>query len=64
MALGYKTDGKTTDQAKHPNYNAAQSCSGCVLFQGKPSDTSAPCAAFGGKLVAGKGWCSAWAKRA
>jgi High potential iron-sulfur protein len=64
LALGYKTDGSTADKVKYPNYNAVQSCSGCVLFQGKAGDTTAPCAAFGNKLVSGKGWCSAWTKKA
>lgn len=64
IALGYKTDGSKTDKAKYPNYAASQSCSGCVLFQGKATDSAAACAVFGGKLVAGKGWCSAWAKKA
>lgn len=64
LALGYKTDGSKADKAKFPSYNASQSCSGCVLFQGKAGDASAPCAAFGNKLVAGKGWCSAWTKKA
>jgi High potential iron-sulfur protein len=63
-ALGYKTDGSTADKTKYPTYQASQSCSGCVLFQGKAGDTSAPCAAFGNKLVSGKGWCSAWTKKA
>jgi High potential iron-sulfur protein len=63
-ALGYKTDGSTADKAKYPSYNASQSCLGCVLFQGKAGDASAPCAAFGNKLVSGKGWCSAWTKKA
>ncbi len=64
LALGYKTDGSKADKVKFPSYNASQSCSGCVLFQGKAGEASAPCAAFGNKLVAGKGWCSAWAKKA
>ncbi len=63
VALGYKTDGSKTDKTKYPNYAASQSCSGCVLFQGKATDSSASCAVFGGKLVSGKGWCSAWAKK-
>lgn len=63
-ALGYSTDGSKTDTKKYPNYATGQSCSGCVLFQGNPTDSSAPCAAFGNKLVAGKGWCSAWTKKA
>ncbi len=63
IALGYKTDGSKTDKTKYPNYAASQSCSGCVLFQGKATDSTASCAVFGGKLVSGKGWCSAWAKK-
>jgi High potential iron-sulfur protein len=64
VALGYKTDGSKTDTKKYPNYAASQSCSGCALFQGKATDASAPCAIFGNKSVSGKGWCSAWNKRA
>ena len=64
VALGYSADGSKTDTKKHPNYATGQSCSGCILFQGKASDSAAPCAAFGNKLVAGKGWCSAWTKKA
>lgn len=64
VALGYIADGSKTDAKKHPNYAAGQSCSGCVLFQGKASDNSAPCAAFGNKVVPGIAWCSAWTKKA
>jgi High potential iron-sulfur protein len=64
IALGYKADGTKADKQKYPNYTAAQNCSGCVLFQGKESDASASCAAFNNKLVTGKGWCSAWTKKA
>jgi hypothetical protein len=64
LALGYKADATKVDKQKHPNYTSAQTCSGCALFQGKANDASASCAAFGNKLVAGKGWCSAWTKKA
>jgi hypothetical protein len=64
VALGYKTDGAKTDPQKYPNYAANQSCSGCVLFQGKATDSSGSCAVFGNKMVSSKGWCSAWAKKA
>lgn len=64
IALGYKTDGTKTDTKKYPNYAAGQSCSACVLFQAiAPGDTGS-CAALGSRLVANKGWCSAWTKRA
>ncbi len=64
MALGYKTDGTKTDTQKHPKYAAGQSCSGCILFQGKAGDSAGSCAVFGNKMVSSKGWCSAWTKKA
>ncbi len=64
MALGYKTDGTKTDIQKYPKYAAGQSCSGCVLFQGKAGDSAGGCAVFGNKMVSSKGWCSAWTKKA
>ncbi|MET0543465.1 MAG: high-potential iron-sulfur protein [Variovorax sp.] len=63
-ALGFKTDTTKVDQAKYPNHNATQMCNGCQLYQGKPADAAGPCALFAGKVVAGKGWCSAWVKKA
>ncbi len=62
-ALGYRHDAGKVDKARFPKYAPGQVCAGCALFQGKGSDAWAPCAAFGGKLVAAKGWCSAWAKK-
>ena len=64
VALGYSPDGSKTDAKKYPNYVAGRRCSGCILFQGKTSDDIGSCAVFGDKLVAGKGWCSAWTKKA
>ena len=63
-ALGYSSDGSKTDAKRYPNYVAGRSCGGCVLYQGKPSDSSGSCAVFGNKLVASKGWCSAWTQKA
>ena len=63
-ALGYVSDATQTDKAKYKNYAAGQTCANCALYQGKASDASAACPLFAGKLVAGKGWCSAWAKKA
>lgn len=63
-ALGYKADAAKVDKAKFPKFAAAQLCSNCALYQGKPTDASAGCPIFAGKQVAGKGWCSAWAKKA
>ena len=33
-------------------------------FQHKAADAAGGCPIFAGKQVAGKGWCSAWAKKA
>lgn len=64
VALGYVADATKTDKKKYPKYAAGQVCSNCVLFQGKPADAAGGCPLFGTKQVAGKGWCSAWAKKA
>jgi hypothetical protein len=62
-ALGYKHDASKVDKARFPKYAAGQVCANCVLYQSKGNDAWAPCSAFGGKLVAAKGWCAAWAKK-
>ena len=64
VALGYKADNTKVDKAKYPQHAATQMCSGCNFYQGKPTDPAAPCQLFAGKQVVGKGWCSAWAKKA
>jgi hypothetical protein len=63
-ALGYKADGTKVDAAKYPQHAAGQVCGGCNFFQGKPTDAMAPCQLFAGKQVSGKGWCSAYVKKA
>jgi hypothetical protein len=63
VALGYVHDATKTDAKKYPKYAAGQMCANCALFQGKPTDPWAGCPLFAGKQVAGKGWCSAWAKK-
>ena len=64
QSLGYKHDATKVDKAKFKQYAAGQTCASCQLFQGKPTDAWAPCTIFPGKQVAGKGWCSAWVKKA
>ena len=64
VALGYVADAKRVDTKKFPKFAAGQLCSNCALYQGKPTDKAAGCPLFAGKLVAGPGWCSAWAKKA
>ncbi|MCW5632809.1 MAG: high-potential iron-sulfur protein [Rubrivivax sp.] len=64
VALGYVADATKADKAKFKQYAAGQTCFNCALYQGKATDAVAGCPLFGTKKVAGKGWCSAWAKKA
>jgi hypothetical protein len=64
VALGYKHDVSQVDAKKFPTFKPDHHCGNCALYQGKATDEWAPCGAFGGKLVANKGWCAAWAKKA
>ena len=63
-ALGYVADAKRVDVKRYPKFVAGQNCANCALYQGKATDKAAGCPLFAGKLVAGPGWCSAWAKKA
>jgi len=62
-ALGYKADAGKVEKAKFPKFAAGQNCANCTLYQGKAGDAYANCTIFAGKQVAGKGWCSAYAKK-
>ena len=64
VALGYVADTTKVDAKKYPKHAAAQKCSNCQFYAGKPADASGGCALFAGKLVAANGWCSAFAKKA
>jgi hypothetical protein len=35
-------------------------CDNCIYIQGEDGKEWRPCAIFRGKVVAAKGWCSAW----
>jgi hypothetical protein len=61
-ALGYKADATTVDKAKFPKYAAGQNCKNCALYGAKTADAGT-CGIFAGKLVAGAGWCNAYAKK-
>ena len=63
-ALGYVSDTAKADGKKFPKHTAEQNCRNCALFQGKAADAAGGCPLFAGKQVAGKGWCSAWNKKA
>jgi hypothetical protein len=61
-ALGYKEKTADVDASKFASHNSDQICTGCSLYQGDDPDWGA-CAIFPGKLVAGGGWCSAFAPK-
>jgi len=64
QALGYVGDTSKADKKKFPKHESTQLCSNCALYQGKAADAVGACPLFAGKVVLGKGWCSAWAKKA
>ena len=59
-ALKYKTDATKAPERK----DATAFCSNCNFYTGKAGDATGPCTVFGGKLVASKGWCMSWGKKA
>lgn len=63
VGLGYKADTTKVDEKKYPKHAATQLCNNCALYQAKATDPAGGCPLFAGKQVAGKGWCSAWAKK-
>ncbi len=63
VTLGYVADATKADSKKFPKYAAGQMCGTCALYQGKATDPWGGCPLFAGRQVAGKGWCSAWAKK-
>ena len=63
-SLSYVALATKVDKKKFPKYAAGQQCNNCSLFVGKATDTAGGCPLFAGKQVAGKGWCSAWVKKA
>lgn len=64
VALGYVDDAAKAAARKQAKYAPGQVCANCALYQAKASDTLGPCALFAGRPVAGKGWCTAWVKKA
>lgn len=59
-ALQYVADATKAPMRKDPK----AFCDNCQLYTGKPGAAEGPCAALGGGLVAAKGWCTAWVKKA
>lgn len=64
VALGYVVDTTKVDKAKYPKHEASQTCATCQLYGGAAGSASGPCPIYQNKLVAAKGWCSTWVKKA
>ena len=64
MALGYVTDGTTTDTKKFERYQVGQECANCQLYQGAPDAESGGCLLFAGQSVTARGWCNSWVLKA
>jgi hypothetical protein len=56
VAVKYKADATRASERKDP----AAFCDNCSYFTGKPGSADGPCAVLGNRLVAAKGWCTAW----
>ena len=63
-AVKYVHDASKLDPAKDKPYVKGNICAGCALYAGKAADAWAPCAIVANKQVNGKGWCTAWNKKA
>ena len=59
-AVNFVHDAGTVDAAKR---FSDRYCNNCALYAGGGNDEWANCSIFPGKLVAGRGWCSAWAPK-
>ena len=62
--FGYVKDAAKADKVKFTKWAAGQDCAGCSLYQGTAGSAEGPCQIFAGKIVAAKGWCSAYVKKA
>ncbi|NSL56036.1 high-potential iron-sulfur protein [Uliginosibacterium aquaticum] len=62
-ALGYKADGSKVDAAKFKTWAKTNTCANCNFYKSANANEGS-CVALGNKLVAAKGWCSAWIKKA
>ncbi len=60
IALAYVEDASAVDPKKHPQYVKGSNCENCLQLEGKSGQAYRPCVLFPDKLVAAKGWCSAW----
>jgi hypothetical protein len=61
VALKYVHDASDVAESMRPEKD--RYCYNCALYSGSENDEWAACSIFPGKAVAGRGWCSVWARR-
>jgi hypothetical protein len=61
-SLGYKHDSSQVDKKRFPKHGAAERCSGCMAWLGKPTDPWAECDLLVDRMVSTTGWCSSYVK--
>jgi High potential iron-sulfur protein len=59
-ALAYTED---ATKVKHAAFKPGSDCLNCNFYKGAKGQAYGPCTLFPKNTVAGKGWCSAWAKK-
>jgi hypothetical protein len=62
VSLGYRNDTKAVDESRFPKHKAAEHCSICLAWLGKPADPWADCDLMADRSVANGGWCSSYVK--
>lgn len=64
ITLGYVHDATKVDPKKWPKFVAGSNCSNCKAYIGKPGQEWGECSLIDERLVAAKGWCSSYVKKA
>lgn len=59
-ALNYVRNAKSVDSAER---FSDRYCNNCALYAGGKDEEWANCSVFPGKVVAGRGWCTAWSPK-
>ena len=64
VSLGYVTVAARVVKTKFPKFAAGPHCAACQFYTAAATAATGPCTIFGGRPVAGPGWCSAFVKKA
>lgn len=62
-AVGYVEDVARVDRRVYPKFTAGSTCDNCALYR-VPAQAWSECTLFPRKLVAARGWCDAYVRRA